>query len=92
MATDHMAALDDLAKLKAGWLLKDAPEGVEPSAETGLAPTKESVKAARAFMRDGRFYPTPVGGVQWEADAGEWAVIVTFNPDGSATIVYGAQS
>lgn len=91
MATDHAAALDDIAKLKDHWLLKDAPEGKdapEPSRETGLAPTKDSVKAARSFMQDARFYPTPDGGVQWEAKAGEWDVIVTFHPDGSATLVY----
>jgi hypothetical protein len=54
-----------------------------------MAPAKDAVKAARAFIEQGAFYPTPAGGVQWEATAGGWDVTITFHPDGSATIVYG---
>lgn len=93
MATDHSEALDKLAKLEDHWLLKEPPKGEddkvpEATSETGLAPTREAIAAARAFIEDGGFFPTPVGGVQWEANAGGWDVIVTFNPDGTATLVY----
>lgn len=95
MATDHSEALDKLAKLDDHWLLKKPPEPPEGSdvvpeatSETGVAPTKDAVKAARAFIEDGAFYPTPIGGVQWEAKAGEWDVTITFNPEGGATVIY----
>lgn len=90
MATDHGDALDKLGKLKDGWLLKSGenPEGAEPSSETGMAPAKDAVKAAREFIEQGAFYPTPAGGVQWESKAGDWDLVITFNAEGGATVIY----
>lgn len=95
MATDrHTAALDKLAEMDDHWLLKEPPEAPEDgklpeaTSETGVAPTEAAVKAARAFIDEGAFYPTPVGGVQWEAQAGAWDIVITFNPEGGATVIY----
>jgi hypothetical protein len=69
--------LDKASKLKDDW--NDAG---------GLAPTKEAVAACREFLDKGAVFPLPTGGVQLEAEAGQWHVVLTFQPDGTCTVIY----